>query len=234
MLVFLAGVFLHLLGYAIQQARLSVLGFFAGIYGMGGVFWGAGWMRKAIVPFALFVFCVPLGNATEILTFPLRLAATKITAVSCQLVLGVDVIQRGNQLFDAGGHYQYEVAAACSGIQSLTAVMALALIYSYLNFRSLTPTALMLIAGLPLAVVANVARLVMIVVAAEAFGQQAGDYVHASGVLSLLPYIPAIGGMFLVGRLLKRFFAEPAPADGGVLVPKAAAGAASGAGEESR
>jgi hypothetical protein len=42
-------------------------------------------------------------------------------------------------------------------------------------------------------------RLTLIVVAAEAFGQDAGNYVHESSIFGLAPYIPSIGGMLLLG-----------------------------------
>jgi exosortase len=203
LIVFLAGVFFHVVGYAIQQTRISVIGFIGGLYGFGAVLWGPRWMRTALIPAMLLGFCVPLGGGAEPLTFPLRLMATNIAATLCRTLLGIDVIQRGNLLLDAAGSYRYEVAAACSGIQSLTAILALALIYAGLNGMSLFRTALLVLTGIPMAIVANVVRLLMIVTAAEAFGQGAGDYVHRSGLFSLLPYVPAIVGLLVVGRWLK-------------------------------
>jgi hypothetical protein len=77
---------------------------------------------------------VPGG--TEIISFPLRLMATTITAVFSDWVLGIKVVQSGTQLMDAGGTYQYEVAAACSGIRSLTAIVAFSVVYSYISFKT--------------------------------------------------------------------------------------------------
>jgi len=210
----------HLLGYLIQQGRVSVLAFSLGVFGVTGLFWGWHWMRATLLPFSLLFFCVPLGPGVEPLTFPLRLLATHITFTVCHDILGIDVIQRGNQLLDAGGQYQYEVAAACSGIQSLTAIAIFSIIYAFISFRSPWRILLVLLSGLPMAVVANVARLLMIVVAAEVFGQQAGDVVHASGFFSMLPYIPAIAGVMLVGRLLREKVptgtsSTPTPGDAG-------------------
>jgi len=50
------------------------------------------------------------------------------------------------------------------------------------------------------------------VIAAEIWGPEAGGYVHEGGpfgVLSLLPYVPAFLGLFLIGSLLH----EPRPPD---------------------
>ncbi len=201
----------HLLGYLIQQTRVSVLAFFLGIYGATGLFWGWRWMRATFLPFGLLAFSVPIGSVADQLTFPLRLMATTITSTICRGVLGIDVIQQGNLLSDAGGHYRYEVAAACSGLQSLTAIVIFSIVYAFISFRSPWRIALILLSGLPMAVVANVVRLMMIVMAAEVFGQPAGDLVHRSGFFSMLPYLPALLGVFLIGRWIRE---KDAPLEG--------------------
>ena len=198
--LFLFAIVLHVGGYMIQQSRLSVAAFFLGAYALIGLMWGRKWMWAALFPFSLFVFCVPMGpGATEIVTFPLRKLATHITSFLCNTILGINVVQNGTQLFDAAGSYQYEVAAACSGIRSLTAILAFSVIYAYINFKMTWRRLAMVAAAFPLAVVANVFRLVLIVIAAEAFGQNAGNYVHESTVFSLVPYIPALAGLFGFG-----------------------------------
>jgi len=67
-------------------------------------------------------------------------------------------------------------------------------------------------AGLPLAILGNVLRLLSIVIAAEIGGQEAGSYVHDGGpmgIFSLLPYVPAFVGLFLMGRWLENQDMEP-------------------------
>jgi len=198
-----AALLIHVLGYMVQQSRISLVAFFLGLYGLTGLLWGGAWLRASLFPFALFAFCVPVGTAVESVTFPLRLMATKITAVVCQMLLGINVIQNGTQLFDASHSYQYEVAAACSGIRSLTAILAFGVIYGYMTFDKNWRRLLVASSAIPLAVFANVFRLVLIVLAAEAFGQEAGNYVHESTFFSILPYVPAIGGMLLLGWWLR-------------------------------
>ena len=209
-LVLLAGILLHVGGYMIQQARVSVVGFFVGLYGIMGLLWGWRWLRAILFPFSLLAFCVPMGSAAEPITFPLRLLATRITAGLCHTLLGINVVQNGTQLFDAAGSYSYEVAAACSGIRSLTAILAFGVIYGYLAFGTTWRRLAVVGAGFPLAVVANVFRLTLIVLAAEAFGQKAGDYVHQSPWFSLAPYVPAIGGILLLGNWVREGKRKPA------------------------
>ncbi|MBL9137926.1 MAG: exosortase/archaeosortase family protein [Verrucomicrobiales bacterium] len=194
---------LHLLGFLVQQTRLSVVGFYVGIYGLIGTIWGWRMLKAIFFPFFLFAFCVPLGTLAETITFPLRVVATNITTWTSQHLLGVTVIQSGNKILDAQGAFQYEVAAACGGLRSLTATLALASIYAFITLERPWRRALMILSALPLAVAGNVLRLTMIILAAEAFGQKAGMWVHDNSILSLLPYVPAFLGLGALGALLR-------------------------------
>ena len=147
---------LHAAGFMVQQTRVSVVGFFVGLYALMGLLWGPRWLRATFFPFVLFIFCVPVTTVASTITFPLRLFATKITSAFCHVILGINVIQDGTRIFDANGSYQYEVAAACSGIRSLTAIFALTTIYGFTTFKSVWRTLLIIGSAFPLAVAANV------------------------------------------------------------------------------
>ena len=193
---------LHIFGFLIQQSQVSVVAFFLGLYALIGMVWGPHWMKGTFFPFLLFAFCVPVNNVIGGITFKLRLIATAITSVICKTILGINVVQDGTRIFDGMGRYQYEVAAACSGIRSLTATLALAVIYAFIAFRSPWRRLVMIASAFPFAVLANVFRLSTIIISAEAFGQKAGDTVHENSFLSLLPYVPAIAGILLLGKWL--------------------------------
>jgi exosortase/archaeosortase family protein len=72
---------------------------------------------------------------------------------------------------------------------------------------------------IPLAVAGNVLRLLTIIMAADFAGQEAGSYVHEGGpggIISLLPYVPAIFGLMYAGRWLE----EPKPEEPKSTEPK--------------
>ncbi len=192
---------LHAVGFLIQQPRVSICGMFLGIYGLIGLTWGTAWLKATFFPFLLFVFCIPVGGYVETITFPLRLFATNITYGITHGVFGLTVLKKGTQLFDANGAYNYDVAAACSGIRSLISLLALTTIYGLMTFKKTWKQVLVIFVAVPLAVASNVLRLTSIVVAAEAFGQKTGDFVHEwSGFLT---YIVAIVAMLLMGVWLR-------------------------------
>lgn len=206
--VLLVGMLIHLLGYMVQQTRLSVVGFYFGLWGILGVVWGPQVMQRTFFPFLLFVFCVPLGTATETLTFPLRKVATTITVKICNL-LSIGVQQSGTNMMDPQGRYQYDVAAACSGIRSLTAICAISTAYAFVFFTQLWKRAVVILLAIPLAVISNVLRLLSIVFASELSGvtghspQAAGQYVHDSTIISLLPYVVGFFGLFFAARRMR-------------------------------
>ncbi len=197
---------LHVLGYMAQQPRISIVALFAGIYGLMGLAWGPQWLRESFFPFCLFAFCVPLGWSAVSITFPLRLVVCWLVELISSYMLQIDVLRVGTALIDPTGHYQYDVAAACSGIRSLFATVAVAIIYAMLSFRPWWKRGLLIASAVPLAVIGNTLRMLTIIVAAEVGGQEAGSYVHEGGpfgILSLLPYVAAFAGLLLLGHWLR-------------------------------
>jgi exosortase/archaeosortase family protein len=102
------------------------------------------------------------------------------------------------------GKFQYDVVAACSGMRSLMVIFLLATVYSFVTFRSPGKRIFLMALALPLSVLGNVTRLMCIVIAAEMGGQSKGDFVHENWFFSLVPYVPAIVGLLLVGRWLEK------------------------------
>jgi exosortase len=154
---------IHILGFLAQQPRVSMIALFLGLYGMIGLVWGWRTMWASTFPMVLFAFCLPLGNFAQIVTLPLRMVSVKLTWMVCHGVLDIDVLQRGTVLSDPSGKYDYDVAAACSGIRSFVALLAVTTIFAMLSLRSVWRRALMLLTTVPLVIICNVLRLTVVV-----------------------------------------------------------------------
>lgn len=204
-----AALMMHLLGYMVQQPRISIVALFMGIYALMGLAWGWAWMRASFFPFFLFVFCIPITSIGEPVTVPLRLMVSRIVEGFCNNVLGLNIIREGNLLFNSAHTYSYEVAAACSGLQSLIAIFALATVIAFLFLKKGWKRSVMIASALPLAIIANVVRLMDIIIAAELYGQNGGNFVHNNEYLNAVPYVPAILGLILLGRWLQEPEVEP-------------------------
>jgi exosortase len=191
---------LHVAGFVVQQTRLSIVAFFLGLYGLMGLVWGRAWLRAIFFPYFLFGFCMPLGNTAEAITFPLRMLVSVISVSFSHLVLGIDVVRDGTQIIGAQG-FNYDVAPACSGIRSLTALFALTTIYGFVMFRTLWKRLLMMGIAFPLALLGNVIRIVGVILTAEVFGSEAGMKFHdGAGFVTFLIAIVVVMGL---GRVMR-------------------------------
>src|SRR5438128_955510 len=144
------GLLIHVIGYAVQQPRISIIGLFTGIYGLTGLAWGPAWLRASFFPFFLFAFSVPFGTLGQSITLPLRLFVAKVVTSIAHLGLAPDLIVQGTQLMDGQNSFRYDVAPACSGIRSLVSLLALTTIYGFVSFKPAWKRLLMVAAAFPL------------------------------------------------------------------------------------
>jgi exosortase len=204
---------LHVFAFLVQQPKLSILAMLAGFFGLMGLAWGTAWLRASFFPFFLLLFCIPLGTVAQPLSFQLRLLVCRLVDFVANNLLAIDVQRQGTALLNPARHYQYEVAAACSGLHSLIATLGLAVVYAFVAFRGWWRRLLMVASAFPLAVLGNLIRMLAIIIAAELGGQAAGNRVHEggpAGLYSLLPYLPAFLGLILLGHWLRES-KPPAP-----------------------
>jgi exosortase len=224
------GLLLHALGFAAEQARVSILGLLVFVWGLMGYWGGVRWGRAAAFPLVFMLFAIPF-NALDSIGFWLRMWVVGASASFAHAV-GIPVLVNGTQLLSADGRYDYDVAAACSGVRSLVALSALALLMGYLRFRPRWLWAAMLVLCLPLIYLGNVLRIVTIIVAAQAGGSIWGDRMHE--VMGFGVFAIVLGGLFLaaelVGKLRPAWLAHdpvaaphPAPKNAGQVAWPAAA-----------
>lgn len=207
LLLFAAGLLAHLVGYVVQQPRLSLIGFLIGLYGLTGLAWGKHWLKASCFPYFLLLFSVP-GGGTDWLTLRMRLLVAWIVAGIAHLGLAPDLVRDGTQLLDAQHTFGYEVAAACSGIRSLTVLLALTTIYGFIIFKSPWKRAVMILAAFPLAILCNVIRLCFTIMVAEVGGQAAGSFVETKA--GFITFGVAVVCVYFLSRWLEKN--EPKPA----------------------
>jgi exosortase len=211
LVLFAAAALLHIVGFVVQQTRVSFLGFILGLYGLLGVVWGPKLLRVISFPFFLLVFCMPLGSSVEMITFPLRMLVTQLSVAISQYALGIDVIRSGTLIFDSTQTFQYDVAPACSGIRSLVALLAVGTIYGVIGFSKLWKTILIVCAAAPLAVLANTARITTVILVGKVAGHDAGTFIEQK--LGFVTFPLAVLGMFLFGYLIRDRKAPGPPAN---------------------
>lgn len=184
MLVVLASLAIHVLGYRTQLPRLS-------LGSTVGVFWGIpyaiwGWkVAKLLIFPAAYAFLCFCGSFLVEVTMPLRLMASSIACVFLHGV-GIEAIRRGTVVFSsAGGGFQFDVADACSGLRSLIVMTSLAAPYAYLTMTGAWRRLILFAMSVPLAMLANSLRIFSLGVVAEWIGMDLAMmlYHDLSGIL---------------------------------------------------
>lgn len=199
LLILAAATVAHLAGYLLQQPRISILAFFLGVYGLMGLTWGWRFLKESFFPYVMFAFMMPLGSLTGAVTFPLRILVTNLAVFLGRHVLGADVMAVGTQLINPSMQYQYEIAVPCSGMRSLVAITLIAVVYGAVALRGFWPRFWLVVAAMPLAVIGNTFRLLLIILAGQIGGQEWGNFVHHDPTFSMTPYVPAILGLMWIG-----------------------------------
>lgn len=193
---------LYVFGRAYDFISLEV----AGLYGVGlavfHAYVGLNAMLKTWFPLLYLAFLIPPpGWVIDTLTAPLKLFVSYVTTTGLQAV-GLPVYREGVTLMVA--HYQLLVEDACSGMNSLVGLVAISLFYIYLLRNASWKYSLLLaMLVIPIAVVANIIRVAVLVLLTYFFGDAvAQGFLHMAA--GLLLFTSALLLVFLVDNLLSR------------------------------
>ena len=116
--------------------------------------------------------------------------------------VGIPVFREGVTLMI--GHYQLLVEDACSGMNSITGLVAISLFYIYLLRNASWRYSLFLVAlVIPIAIVANIIRIVVLVLLTYFFGDAvAQGFLHMAAGIFL--FVTALLLVFAVDNLMSR------------------------------
>lgn len=150
--------------------------------------------RALAVPLGFLVLMVPPpGFLTTRLLFNLKLVVTELSVRSLRL-FDYPIANSGNQIFVPG--HELFVADACSGLTSIITMLPLAGIIAYFLGRTPWRSALIFVSVVPLAILANVIRVVVTVGLVGQWGIEAAQgALHES--FGLATYL--LGTLALIG-----------------------------------
>lgn len=167
----------------------------------GGKLMRAVWFPLIYLAFAL----PPPDTVVTAVTQPIKIAISS-WAVSVLHLLGYPVAGSGVAI--QIGQYQLLVAAACAGLNSIMTLTALCLFYVYLKHRSnVAAFVVIAIAAIPVAVISNFVRVLVLVLITYYFGDAAAQgFVH--DFAGLLMFAVALLTIFGVDQLFTPLFAR--------------------------
>jgi exosortase B len=171
-----------------------------------------GWRVVKVAAFPIFflLFAVPLpGPLVDFVTQPLKQAVSYV-AEALLYAAGYPIARTGVIL--KVGQYQLLVADACAGLNSMFTLEALGLLYmNIVGHTSTLRNVLLAILIIPMAFIANVVRVIVLVLVTYHFGDEAGQgIVH--GAAGMVLFAVALVLMFMIDGLLGMFFRKKAPA----------------------
>ncbi|MBT9471370.1 MAG: exosortase V [Phenylobacterium sp.] len=191
---------LYVFGRAYDFISLEV----AGLYGVGAAILHAHFGLRALFmnwfPFLYLAFVIPPPEwLIDRLTAPLKLFVSYVTTAGLQAV-GVPVFREGVTLMVA--QYQLLVEDACSGMNSITGLVAISLFYIYLLRNASWRYSLFLVClVIPIAIIANIIRVATLVLLTYFFGDAvAQGFLHMAA--GLLLFTSALLLVFLVDHLI--------------------------------
>jgi exosortase len=187
----LAALAIHVLDTGMHTQILSAASIVIALPGLSLLFLGTTRTKAIAFPLAFLVFMLPIPLVvTERLHLLLREIATVATANLVPL-LGISLFTEGTTLHLREGVLQ--VGDACSGFSTLYASCAVAALTAY-SCNHWRGRALALASAVPLAIGANILRIVLLVLAVRFLGMGSLDtWIHpGSGMLTFVIALPAI------------------------------------------
>lgn len=159
--------------------------------------------------FALFflLFMIPLpGFVVDAVTGPLK-QYISVIAEHVLYNLGYPIARSGVML--TVGQYQLLVADACSGLHSMFSLSAMGLLYLYLmQHNSVTRNLIIMVAILPIAFVANIIRVMVLVLVTYYMGDEAGQgFMH--GFAGIMLFVTGLLFLFALDGVLGFLFPDP-------------------------
>jgi exosortase len=180
---------------------------------------GSAWWRVLAFPWAFLMFTWPMLPLENLLAVPLRLKTAQLAGTLLGL-LGFPAVQEGTGLMSAadaikglaaGARFQLDVDQPCAGIRSLFSLSMVAALQGWLQLRTSGSRLLLLLSAIPLAVLGNLLRLLLLAIGASflgsdvAIGRRMGEHQEMSflhSLAGLLVFVVALGGMLGLSRLL--------------------------------
>lgn len=187
---------LYLLGKLGAEFFLPRMSFVILLAGMAWTFWGYGRLRTLAFPLLLLATMVPLPVLLyNSIAAPLQLFASDIATNLAQL-FGVAVYRDGNVIHLA--HISLGVEEACSGLNSLSALMVASLLLGFLVCRYVSTRVILFALSIPLSIAVNVLRVTGTAIIADYHEEFAMGFYH-----SFSGWLVFIGGFLILYGLAK-------------------------------
>jgi len=203
LVVLITGLLVYLVSYAggvlVVQRLMMVLS----LIGLVLYLYGAEVFRIMRFPLLFLLFMIPVPESiVNTVSFPLQTYATIISSKIIQL-LGIPVYREGHMLYFL--ETQLEVAEACSGIRSISAMLMLSVIFVHLIEDNRVMKFAIVLSSVIVAFLANIVRVSGTGVLAHYFGAEVAlGFLHEFS--GMVVFAVGLGMLFAEYKLLSRIW----------------------------
>ena len=191
------GVFLYIMAFVWAMRFLSAISLPIVLTGLSLSSLGVRPTRAIAFPIVFLVFMIPLPPIQEIGYSLQELSVSSSAWVLDVLGMSVSTVGPEIHLGDA----VFTIGLACSGINSLIALLALGAVYSFVLSGPLYKRVILFVAAFPIALLGNILRIVSIILVANYRGVDAASGLFHD-VSSPLFFLLAFLALILLGRVL--------------------------------
>ncbi len=196
LIIISSALILQLISARTHLPRLSIISMILLIWSIPWYLFGRQVAKLIMFPCAYLFFCIP-WTFLDSLTFPLRLLSSKI-ATGLLNGFGIDSVRKGTAILSRPpGQFSLDVADPCSGLNYILVLLALGALYAHLSRKTIFQKWMIFLSAGPIAIIANVVRIVAIagaaiVVSADfadgLYHDYSGYIVFVSAVLMLITF----------------------------------------------
>ena len=196
----IVGLLIHVLSYFLKINFTSYASCLVVIFGIT-LFLG-GWKITGVLLFPLFflIFMIPLPKVVIIrISFEMKLYASHISTWLINLT-GIETSVSGSRIFYPGGFLL--VGDPCSGLRSLISFLALGTVMVQLTSGNIWKKSILLFSVIPIALLSNVARIVVLTLGSYIYGSQIVDgFFH--DFMGMMVFVIGFIGLISLINILK-------------------------------